>query len=701
MNIFKLISLIVVANFALYALPAQSLEGTDFGKKVPFVPGEIIVKMKPEINLNATALGLQTKDKLTSGGEIIYRIQPSVMAALSETEARDRTLETVEKLKKQSGVIYAQPNFILHIMKTPNDTLYPQQWHYFNYGSGAGESLGGIDLPKVWDTNTGSQDVVVAVIDTGILPNHEDVAGSPNLIPGYDMISDSTKSNDGDGRDSDATDAGDAMKKGECFFGLIPEKDTPSSWHGSHVAGIIGVGKTNNNLGIAGINWNVRLQAVRVLGKCGGSTSDINDGIRWAAGLNVPGVPVNPTPAKVINMSLGGEQPCSDSPATQQAINDAVNAGTTVVVAAGNSNKDVSGFNPAGCDNVITVAASDPQGKLTSYSNWGDAVEIMAPGGDTERGCVNPEDGVLSLVQTSSDRGNCGVPSAYAYYNGTSMASPHVAGVVALWLAQDSSLTPSEILTELQALARSRNSTECSKPCGAGLMSAMRTKVGGDEFSLTFDPNKPSYQLNETAVARASLKISGTPQSGKTVTFSSDNASVATISPSTAVTNAQGKAETTVTANSKGKAVITAEADGKKTQKNFTVKTGSIVLSMKFDPDESSYSVGERISAQASAMLNGVPQEGETVKFSSSDTSVATVSPDSSETNAAGVAETTVRIVSNSGEATIIAEIDSKKVQKTVTVPDLSWASFVLLLMSIIGVSLFRKRALGSGTSKA
>ncbi|MBS1213692.1 MAG: peptidase and subtilisin kexin sedolisin, partial [Proteobacteria bacterium] len=372
-------------------------------------------------------------------------------------------------------------------------------------------------------------------------------------------------------RDSDASDAGDAMKKGECFFGLIPDRDYPSSWHGTHVAGTIGVGKTDNGLGVAGINWKVKVQAVRVLGKCGGSTSDINDGIRWAAGLSVPGIPANPTPAKVINMSLGGEQPCSQSPATQQAINDAVNAGVTVVVAAGNGGDDGIGDDaadsqPSGCDNVITVAASDPQGKLTPYSNWGNAVEIMAPGGWTESGCPKPEAGVLSTVETSADRGNCGVAPAYAFYNGTSMATPHVAGVAALWLAQDPSLTPGKLLTELQAVARPRTTTECPHPCGAGLLNAVRTPGGngGDQVtvSLALSPDKTSYAVGETTTARATVKKAGAPLAGKTVTFTSNNSSVATVSPGTDVSDQSGQAETTVTIAGSGQATVAASAAG-------------------------------------------------------------------------------------------------------------------------------------------
>lgn len=698
MKIVHFMKFIVTAVLLMNTLPAYSLEDHKFGKKPLFVPGEVIVKMKPNARLNAnnlSTLGIQADTKLTSGGEIIYHIQASIMGALSANEAQDKTLQVVKKLKQDPNVEYAQPNYIMHIMKAPNDTLYSKQWHYFNYGSGPGESLGGIDLPKAWDVSTGSSNVVVAVIDTGILPNHEDIAGSPNLVAGYDMITDTFQANDGDGRDADATDPGDAIKKGECFMGIIPEKDQPNSWHGTHVAGTIGVGKTDNNLGVAGINWKVKVQPVRVLGKCGGSTTDINDGIRWAAGLNVPGVPANPTPVKVINMSLGGAQACSDSPATQQAINDAVNAGVTVVVAAGNESKDASGFTPSGCDNVITVAAADPSGKLTSFSNWGESVEILAPGGLT-KSCENPENGILSMVKTSDDRGNCGVSPAYAYYNGTSMAAPHVAGVAALWLAQDPSLTPSQLSAKLQAKARPRNSSECPKPCGAGLLTAFLGDDDGgptptEEFGLTFSPDKASYQPNDTVGVQALLKADGEPQADKTVSFSPSNTEVATVSPSSAVTNAEGIAAANVTATGNGEAIISAESEGKQTQKAFRVQSGELSISMLFNPDKPLFNAGETTQAVASVKIGNAAKDGQIVKFSSDNPSVAAVSANSGTTNAQGKANVTV-LTKAKGTAKITAEADGKKVEKTISVPDLSLTTFVILLLSIIGIGVFQQR---------
>src|SRR5439155_471819 len=245
---------------------------------------------------------------------------------------------------------------------------------------------------------------VVAVIDTGVLPNHEDVVGSRNYVGGFDVVTDRARANDGDGRDGDPTDPGDGVAAGECFPG---SPALPASWHGTHVAGTVGIGGTNNAVGVAGVNWRVKVQAVRVLGKCGGTIADINDGIRWAAGLPVPGAPNNPHPAKVINMSLGGRGRCTLSPSTQAAIDDAVNAGAAVVVAAGNEAADASGFFPASCEHVITVAASDYRGHLvTRYSNFGQDVDLLAPGGDVARddNGDGQNDGVLSMVRGGDAR---------------------------------------------------------------------------------------------------------------------------------------------------------------------------------------------------------------------------------------------------------------------------------------------------------
>lgn len=522
-----------------------------------FVPGEVVVKMKPAAALRIMPstelkrLNLEVKREQTSGGEIVYRLPPAMLSTLAKKDAGDRTLAAVKSLKARPDVEYAQPNYIFQITATPNDSGYPKQWHYFDNGSGANQAPGGINLPTAWETNKGSAAVVVAVIDTGILPNHEDISGSPNLVNGYDMISDPAIGNDGDGRDATATDPGDAIAANECYPGSPAQ---PNSWHGTHVAGTIGVGKTNNSLGVAGINWNVKVQPVRVLGKCGGTMVDINDAIRWAAGLPVPGVPNNPTPAKVINMSLGGASPCSASPATQAAINDALAKGTTVVVAAGNESSDAAGFLPASCNGVITVAASDRRGYLaTRYSNFGARVDIMAPGGDVRQDSDNDgnPDGVLSMVD-----------GGYAYYNGTSMAAPHTAGVVALLLAEDGTRTPDQIRSLLKARAMARTATQCPKPCGAGLLNAAATPpvppVPGVTISLS--PPALSVEAGKNAEVSATVLRNGVADSGKNVAFASSNTAVFSVAPASSTTDANGVAKATITAVAAGDATLQAES---------------------------------------------------------------------------------------------------------------------------------------------
>lgn len=552
----------------LLALGAVGVAELNAQRPVPvqstFVPGQVIVKMRTIVSLSANrlqALGLDSTFRQTGGaGEFVYQIPPALVGAMAETVARDRTLAVVDSLRADPNVEYAQLNYRLYAIGAglatrdlvdivPNDPRFAEQWHYRNNGTGTGESPGGINLPRAWETSTGSNSVSVSVLDTGILPNHIDIMGSGNLVTGYDMISDPFIANDGDGRDTDPTDPGDALVAGECG-GLPPWPpiDLADSWHGTHVAGTIGVGNTNNGVGVAGVNWSVSVQAVRVLGKCGGLTSDINDAIRWAAGLSVPGVPSNTSPARVINMSLGTPPgtPCTLSPSTQSAIDDAVAAGAVVVVAAGNDAVDASQVFPASCNNVITVAASDANGDLeTEYSNFGSTVEIMAPGGDVT---PNAAGGVLSMVQ-----------GGYAFYNGTSMAAPHVSGVAALWLADDASLTPTQLLTALQSAALPRTAAQCPQPCGAGLLNADRVPKLAVTVSLANDDIKN----NETTTVTATITLLGSPQAGKTVDFATGDPGVATIvTPASSVTGADGKATATVRGVARGETNVTASTNG-------------------------------------------------------------------------------------------------------------------------------------------
>jgi serine protease len=334
----------------------------------------------------------------------------------------------------------------------PNDTMFAQQW---SLGSGAG----GIRAAQSWDL-TPSGTVAVAVIDTGIRPHPE---LDNKRMAGYDMIASSAISIDGDGRDADPTDVGDFDDALECDN--ASEWNFMSSWHGTHVAGIIAA-SSNNGVGMAGVAPNARIVPVRALGVCGGTFEDIADSIRWAAGVPVAGVPANLNPAKVINLSLGGTAPCSDD--MQAAVDGAIGRGASVIVAAGNELSNVAESSPANCKGVIAVAASNLLGDLASYSNFGLGVAITAPGGDSGN-----MPGVISTLNGGIT--DPAVPS-YATYSGTSMAAPHVAGVVALMLTRDPMLTPGQILNRLTGGARSFvPGSDCAAvagACGSGLLDA-------------------------------------------------------------------------------------------------------------------------------------------------------------------------------------------------------------------------------------
>ena len=261
-----------------------------------------------------------------------------------------------------------------------------------------------------------------------------------------------------------------------------PLRAQNSSWHGTHVAGTIAA-VTDNARGIAGIAGSAQILPIRVLGKCGGLTGDIIDGIRWAAGLPVPGVPANPTPAQVLNLSLGGSGSCSA--AYQDAIDDVVAAGTTVVVAAGNSDANAANFRPASCDRVITVAATNRQGARSFFgrpgagSNFGAVVDVAAPGGET---FDQPSNGILSTLNTGVT-----VPGSdtYAFYQGTSMAAPHVAAIVAMLYELDPSISPGDVLLRLRSTAKSFpavSARQCTTAdCGAGIIDAQSAAKGDEE----------------------------------------------------------------------------------------------------------------------------------------------------------------------------------------------------------------------------
>ncbi len=413
----------------------------------------------------------------------------AALVDLGEDVTKADVADVIAEYRADPQVAYVAPDRLNKAMATPNDTEYSKQWDLY-------EATAGMNVPGAWDKVTGTG-VTVAVIDTGYVA-HSDLAA--NIVGGYDFISDTKVANDGNGRDSNPADPGDWTAANECAAG---DPASTSSWHGTHVAGTIAA-VTNNSKGVAGIAYGAKVSPLRVLGKCGGYDSDIIDAITWASGGTVSGVPANTNVAKVINMSLGGGGACTS--ATQTAINAALNRGTTVVVAAGNSNANAANYSPASCNNVISVAATNRAGARSYYSNFGSVVDIAAPGGETR---TVQSGGILSTLNAG---GSTPGSESYDYYQGTSMAAPHIAGLAALVKSANSALTPAQIESAIKTNSRALPGA-CSGGCGAGLADAAKTVQavtgGGSTGGTTFTNTTPLSIPDNGAAVESSISVTG------------------------------------------------------------------------------------------------------------------------------------------------------------------------------------------------
>ncbi len=409
-----------------------------------FAAGEVLVRMRPGRAAESAAR--------TRGGAIAQRIPDTadlVVVPLPEgleADARARaTLALIAAFEVDGDVEWAEPNRIRRPQgvgsQTPNDPFYALQWHY---------DL--IRLPQAWGTTTGTMAVIVAVLDTGERA-HPDLDG--NTIDGYDFISDPANAADGNGFDPDPTDPGDgnAIK--------------PSSFHGTHVAGTVGA-VSDNGIGIAGVNWQVSLMHLRVLGTSGGTDADIAQAVRYAARLANGSGTLPAQRANVINMSLGGE---GSTNTMQLVVTAARDAGVVLFAAAGNNNS-TKAFFPASYTGVLSVMAVDRNTAKAPYSNTGSTVDLAAPGGNTAVDLDQDgyADGVLSTLVDE----NSGFASIYAFYQGTSMACPHAAGVAALMLAVEPTLTPLQIETILTTTAIDLGTPGKDAVFGHGLIQADR-----------------------------------------------------------------------------------------------------------------------------------------------------------------------------------------------------------------------------------
>lgn len=402
-----------------------------------FQMGEIIVKQKAHCLDQSTnnKIALQktypTKYKNSNSRLSLYRLEESAInqyvtfqpittamsvnqikqSNVSEIQLKTATLMAARDMANQPCVEYAEPNYIRHSMIVPNDEKYAEHWQYPI-----------ISLPDAWDTTTGSDQIKVAIIDTGVLMTHSDLH-SRLTDDGYDFISEINESGDGDGIDANPADPGDGFENQNCNFS--DRSNNRSSFHGTRVAGVVGA-TADNGIGLTGVDWNAKIMPLRVLGCQGASDYSIAQAVLYAAGLeNDSGIKVS-DPADIINLSVGN---IAKGETLANAINQAIAAGTIVIASAGNSNSSTPIY-PAAFPNVISVAATDTKNQKASFSNYGPSIDVAAPG--------------TSIWSTAAKYENGSPEGFYKSTSGTSLAAPHIAGVASLMKSIYSAMTPDD-----------------------------------------------------------------------------------------------------------------------------------------------------------------------------------------------------------------------------------------------------------------
>jgi len=516
--------------------------------------GRILLKWRKDASQTLTPASRAQKATLVAGLKLQRSAQSSDDRDILEADgANAGDIErAVAALEQDASVEYASIEYRRKIHAVTSDPLLIQQWYLLSTQPAATRTDG------AWDTTQGSANVTVAVLDTGVRFDHPDlgtvgVTGG-KVLPGYDFISNPLPANDGDGRDSDASDPGDWVTATDVNNPLFRNCDqTSSSWHGTRVSGLIAA-RTNNAVGVAGGAWNTQILPVRVMGKCGGTDTDIIDAMRWAAGLTVAGAPPNPTPAQVINLSLGGDGACTT--AYQAAVNEVIGRGALVIASAGNEGAQVSA--PANCTGVLGVAGIRHIGTKVGFSNLGPQVGIAAPGGN----CVDTSGNSCTYsIIVATNLGTQG-PALHGYTDngrnfnvGTSFSAPMAASAAALLRAMNDSLTPSQIVHLLKdsstpfpvnpdvgsctvpTSTSALQDTECNcttSTCGAGMLN-IAAAVAASQHPLAV------LQTQGTPAVGGSISLIGTQS------FATQGHSIA--SHQWSIVNATGSMPTIVEAN--------------------------------------------------------------------------------------------------------------------------------------------------------
>jgi len=593
----------------------------------------------------ATALGQRTGHALQAGLSLDERTHVVMSRGMSGAQLAKRLaadpeveLVAVDQRRKHTklpndpvfgGATSAPTAFIGRFFDAGDNTVNPpvppalrdtysrtvDQWYLkapsrvTSGGSATGEVVSSINAPAAWDLTTGAASVIVAVLDTGVRGDHPELAGQllpPNLpnqpFAGYDMVGLSSAgttqqslsiriANDNDGPDADASDPGDWVSSSDVASGnLGSDCDSSdvsnSSWHGTRVSGLIAA-RSDNGTGLAGVGWGLKILPIRVLGKCGGYDSDIVAGMRWAAGLAVPGLPANPNKAKVLNLSLGGGGTCGTT-GTGKLYRDAINevnaSGATIVVAAGNSAGQAVGL-PGNCPGVITVAALRHVGTKVGFSSIGREVTISAPGGN----CINLAVGYPCLYPmvtttnggTTSPIANDARDTGGGSSVGTSFSAPIVSGIVGLMASVRPGLTSTEAIQILTLTARpfattgggsaaDGNPLQCNAPSSARQLECYcTTSTCGAGMVDAFEAVKAAQALGGATVAIAQSPASGlTAGQALTLTATASLASGRTVaSTAWVVTDAGGIASAFATGANTATATITPTAAG-----TFTVR---------------------------------------------------------------------------------------------------------------------------------